>query len=132
MEFDAISLAELYRRRYDVEFDIRDVKVTMDAENLRRKSVSMVKKELAASVIAYNLVIQFRRDAAKLVRVEPRRLSFTGVWVQFQTKLLGKSFDDYESWLSSYIRALIAASKEKHCNRSKPRKVAASGPQSPK
>ncbi len=28
MEFDAISLAELYRRRYDIEFDIRELSLT--------------------------------------------------------------------------------------------------------
>jgi hypothetical protein len=37
----AIPAAELYSHRYDVEFDIRDVKVTMDTENVRGKSVEM-------------------------------------------------------------------------------------------
>src|SRR5690606_8309417 len=53
-----------YRRRYDVEHDIRDVKVTLETENIRAKSVAMVKKELLTSIVAYNLVIQFRRQAA--------------------------------------------------------------------
>ena len=34
IETDAISVGQLYRRRYDVEFDIRDLKVTMDTENI--------------------------------------------------------------------------------------------------
>ncbi len=46
LEIDATSAAELYSRRYDVEFDIRDLKVTMDAENILAQSVVMVKKEL--------------------------------------------------------------------------------------
>ena len=64
LEIDATSAAELYSRRYDVEFDIRDLKVTMDAENILAQSVVMVKKELMTSVVAYNLIAQFRRQAA--------------------------------------------------------------------
>ena len=38
VEANAASLGELYLRRYDVEFDIRDLKVTMDTENLRARN----------------------------------------------------------------------------------------------
>ena len=50
----------------------------------------MVKKELLTSLVAYNLVIQFRRQAAKLADAAPRRLSFTGVWNRFERFLLTK------------------------------------------
>jgi hypothetical protein len=56
---------EFYARRYDVEHDIRDVKVTLDTENIRGKSESMVKKELLTPIVAYNLVIQFRRQTGR-------------------------------------------------------------------
>ena len=46
---------EFYERRYDVEHDIRDIKVTLDTENIRAQSVSMVRKELLTSIVAYNL-----------------------------------------------------------------------------
>ncbi|MFO1064332.1 MAG: hypothetical protein U0892_10760 [Pirellulales bacterium] len=58
--------------RYDVEFDIRDVKVTLETERIRAKSVDMMMKELLASIIAYNLVVQFRRQAAKIAGVPVR------------------------------------------------------------
>lgn len=70
---------EFYSYRYDVEHDIRDIKVVLDTENIRAKSVDMFKKELLTSIVAYNLVVQFRRQAAKLANLPPRRLSFTGV-----------------------------------------------------
>ncbi len=88
LQIDATSAAELYSRRYDVEFDIRDLKVTMDAENILAHSVVMVKKELLTSVVAFNLIAQFRRQAAKLVGIQPRRLSFKGVWLSFRDHLL--------------------------------------------
>jgi hypothetical protein len=121
MEFDAYCMAELYRRRYDVEFDIRDVKVTMDTENIRAKSVDMVMKELLGSVIAYNLVMQFRPGAAKQANVPPRRLSFSGVWLSFQDHLLRKSYDTFEQWQAAFTAALISASKRKLPNRKAPR-----------
>ncbi len=124
LEFGALSAAELYNRRYDVEFDIRDLKVTMDAENIRAKSVEMFKKELYTSVVAYNLVAQFRRQAAILARVKPRRLSFKGVWTTMKYRLLLQPACSLEEWLERYAEALGHASKKKHPNRKKPRSYA--------
>lgn len=121
LEIDATSAAELYSRRYDVEFDIRDLKVTMDAENILAQSVVMVKKELMTSVVAYNLIAQFRRQAAKLARVQPRRLSFKGVWLSFRDHLLLKEPENLSDWQDLYVVALISAGKRKLPNRSKPR-----------
>lgn len=121
LEVDASSQATLYLRRYDVEFDIRDLKVTMDTENLRAKSVDTVMKELMASVVAYNLVAQLRRQAAKLARVEPRRLSFSGVWLTFKHQLLYKEYSSYEEWQFAFQRALISAGDHKLPNRSRAR-----------
>jgi hypothetical protein len=72
----------------DVEHDIRDFKVSMALETIRCRSDEMVKKELSTSVVAYNLVVQFRRQAAQLAQLPPRRLSFKDVWYTFQPFLL--------------------------------------------
>ena len=121
LELDAPAASELYCRRYDVEFDIRDLKVTMDAENIRAKSVEMFKKELYTSVVAYNLVAQFRRQAAQLAQVKPRRLSFKGVWTTMVNRLLLKPACGLEEWLDRYADALYHAAKRKHPNRKEPR-----------
>ena len=101
---------EYYARRYDVEHDIRDVKVTLklNTENIRAKSVEMVKKELLTSLVAYNLVVQFRRQAAKLAHVAPRRLSFTGVWNTFDSFLLTQPPCSAPEWTARYEAALRA------------------------
>lgn len=112
---------ELYLRRYDVEFDIRDVKVTMDTENIRAKSASMVMKELLTSIVAFNMVAQFRRQAARLAQVEPRALSFTGVWTSFQYGLLLKEPATQDQWHANYVKALISASRRLLPKRTKPR-----------
>lgn len=121
LEIDATSAGDLYQYRYNVEFDIRDIKVTMDAENIHAKSVEMVKKELFTSIIAFNLVMQFRRQAAKLATTEPRRLSFKGVWTSFRDRLLLKEPENLSQWQDLYAAALVSAVKRKLPNRSKPR-----------
>jgi len=121
LDFDAISAAGLYSHRYEIEFDIRDLKVTMDAENLRARSVEMALKELMTSVIAFNLTMQFRRQAAKLAGVQPRRLSFKSCWVIFQDHLLLGNEEDSEGWQIRFTRALALAGQKRLPQRSKPR-----------
>lgn len=103
----------LYLRRYDVEHDIRDVKITLNTERIRARSQAMFEKELLTSLVAYNLVIQFRREAAAKANVPPRRLSFTGVWNTFQSFLLNLSPSATGAdWEARYERALEIASKD--------------------
>lgn len=111
LPYDAWTMAELYRHRYDGEFDIRDVKVTMDVENMRARQYDTIMKELYGSVMAYNLVVQFRRSAAKLRGISPRRLSFSDTWLDFQHGLLRKTAADLDQWQELYQKALVCASK---------------------
>ena len=103
----------LYLRRYDIEHDIRDVKVTLNTERIRAQSREMFLKELLTSLVAYNLVIQFRREAAAQAQVRPRQLSFTGVWNTFQSFFLKLSpANTPAEWQARYNRALDIASRE--------------------
>lgn len=113
----ANELADLYQKRYDVEVDIRNIKVVLDTENIRARSVSMFHKELALSMVAYNLVIQFRRQAAQLIDEPPRRMSFKRIWTTFRTFLLSKIFTKPDEWREAYQRALHYATRDKLPNR---------------
>lgn len=121
LEITAKDAAELYSHRYKIEFDIRDLKVTMDTENIRARSLEMVKKELLASVVAFNLTMQFRRQAAKLASVEPRRLSFTSCWIVFQHHLMLGQEESFEGWQARFTRALIIAGQKRLPQRKSPR-----------
>lgn len=126
---------EIYRMRYDVEHDIRDVKVSLDTESIRAKSVAMVQKELLTSIVAYNLVMQFRRQAATIAKLPPRRLSFTGVWNTFESFLLHQPPCTAAEWLQRYDGALQIAARDKLPNRpgrSYPRKAHPRRPKSTK
>jgi hypothetical protein len=117
LRVDSDTAAEHYKRRYDVEHDIRDMKVTLEIEKIRAKSDEMVRKELLCSIVAYNLVLELRREAAKVANVEPRRLSFTGVWNTMQSYLLYQSPCSAEEWRARYSRALRSAANAKLPNR---------------
>ena len=47
-------------------------------EMLRTQSPAMVRKEVAIHLLAYNLIRGIMAEAARVVEVKPRRLSFTG------------------------------------------------------
>ena len=78
-------------------------------------------KELLGSVIAYHLVAQFRRQAAKLAKITPRRLSFKGVWLSFTCHRLYAWAEALAEWEKIYTTALISASRRRLPNRPKPR-----------
>jgi hypothetical protein len=90
----AEALADLYERRTDVEIDIRNLKVVLGTETIRAQSREMFLKELLTSHVAYNLVIQFRRQAAALATLPPRRLSFKRIWTTFRVFLLSSLIRD--------------------------------------
>lgn len=76
--YPAGELGALFRRRWDAELDLRSLKTHMHMEMLRTKSPEMVRKEVAAHLLAYNLIRGVMAEAARRRRIEPRRLSFKG------------------------------------------------------
>lgn len=75
--FSMDDLAALYRQRWAVELDIRSIKVTMGMDALRCKTPELVRKEIWACLLAYNLIRQKMCQSAKEQEVSPRSLSFT-------------------------------------------------------
>jgi len=109
---DAWTLSNLFERRYDVEVDIRNFKVVLNAENIRAKSVDTFTKELYTSVVAYNLTSQLRREAAKQRGKHPREMSFKRTWTTFQTFLLRHMHSEASQWREAFSRALGYAMKD--------------------
>src|SRR3954447_2097807 len=72
------ELAELYRARWHAELDLRSLKAGMQMGELRGKTPEMVRKEVWAHVLAYNLVRTVMAQAAARHDLPPRSISFTG------------------------------------------------------
>lgn len=76
--YPAHAFAELYRRRWMVEVYFRDIKISLGMDVLRCKTPTMIHKELAMHVIAYNLVRATMLQAAVWGGHEPEQISFKG------------------------------------------------------
>lgn len=76
-EYPVAELAELYRRRWEVELHIRSLKTHMQMEHLRCKCPQMVRKEIYCHLIGYNLIRAAMIASALRYKWKPTRLSFT-------------------------------------------------------
>jgi hypothetical protein len=76
--FPTRELAALYRARWHAELDLRSIKQGLQMDVLRCKTPAMVRKELWAHLLVYNLVRATMAQAALQHHVLPRTLSFEG------------------------------------------------------
>jgi putative transposase len=76
--YPAKELGGLFRQRWHAELDLRSLKTHMHMEMLRTRTPELVRKEVAAHLLAYNLVRGVMAAAARGEEIPPRRLSFTG------------------------------------------------------
>src|SRR5262245_59862565 len=75
---DGGQIGELYERRWQGEVDVRSIKSTMTMDILRCKTPEMVRKEIWAHLLAYNLLRTVMAVAADDSGTEPRCVSFKG------------------------------------------------------
>jgi hypothetical protein len=82
-------LKVLYRSRWNVELDLRNIKTTLRMETLRCKTPEMAIKELWVYLLAYNLIRLLMAQAALLADQIPRQLSFkhtVQIWIAWQQR----------------------------------------------
>jgi hypothetical protein len=81
---DKAALRTLYRSRWHVELDLRNIKTTLGMERLSCQTPQMVIKEIWVYLLAYNLIRLMMAQAASLVGRVPRQLSFkhaVQIWI---------------------------------------------------
>ena len=76
--YPAERIAQLYRRRWDMELCFRDLKTTMGMEELRCRTPAMAHKELLAFLVAHNFMRCLIAQAASAHQVCRTRISFKG------------------------------------------------------
>jgi len=114
------ELAELYRLRWQVELDLRSIKSAMQMDELRGKTPEMVRKEVWAHVLAYNLVRTVMAQAAAGHDIPPRSISFTGAMqtlVAFQPLLGLEPARDAAGWRVLYHQLLGAIATHRVADR---------------
>jgi hypothetical protein len=83
------ALKVLYRNRWNVELDLRNIKTTLGMEQLRCKTPEMAMKELWVYLLAYNMIRLLMAQAALLADQIPRQLSFkhtVQIWLSWQQR----------------------------------------------
>ena len=91
------ALKNLYRSRWNVELDLRNIKTTLGLETLSCKTPQMVEKELWVYLLAYNLIRLLMAQAALLADRSPRELSFKHtlqLWLMWARSDSGTACDD--------------------------------------
>lgn len=77
-KYSVEDLAELYYERWNIEVDLRTIKVELSMNVLRCKTPDMVEKEVWMHMLVYNLVRTLMSKAAARSGTAPRKLSFKG------------------------------------------------------
>lgn len=74
----ADEIAELYRRRWQAELQLRSVKVVLQMDHLRCKTPHRIRNEFYMHLLAYNLLRRVMALAAIEAGVPPWQISFKG------------------------------------------------------
>ena len=127
-QFPATDLAELYRRRWNVELFFRHIKTSMHMEILRCKTPPMIRRELHMHMIAYNLIRALMQQAASTHGAPVYRISFKGTcdtlrqWAP-HLALLAASPSAYRRLFNAMLQVLATDIVPLRPNRSEPRAV---------
>ena len=109
VSIDGGQFGELYERRWSGEVDIRSIKSTMKMDVLRCKTPEMLRKEIWAHVLAYNLLRTVMAVAASENGIEPREASFKGakqVVTAFAPKLEAARPEDRARLIDAMLKAI--------------------------
>ena len=76
-QYSVTDISDLYRLRWDAEINLRSLKTMMNMDVLRCLTPEMVRKEIWAHLLAYNLIRTVIAQAAAKHGKHPRQISFT-------------------------------------------------------
>jgi putative transposase len=77
-EYPADAIAELYRRRWQAELNLRSLKTVMQMDHLRCKTPHRVRNEFFMHLVGYNLIRRVMALAAMESGTSPWQVSFKG------------------------------------------------------
>jgi hypothetical protein len=90
------ELKALYRERWHIEMDLRNIKTTLGMEMMSCRTPAMVQKEIWVYLLGYNLIRLLMAQAATLADILPRQLSFKHtlrIWIAWRQNSDG-GYDD--------------------------------------
>jgi hypothetical protein len=107
-QYSKEDIAELYGHRWRVELNIRDIKQTLKMDVLRGKTPEMLRREIWAHLLAYNLVRQVMAQAAIQKGLSPRGISFAGAKQTMDAFRVALQTSEGELW-RCLVKAVLVA-----------------------
>lgn len=108
-QYSAKSIAELFRRRWQAELNLRSLKSVLQMDHLRCKAPQRVRNEFYMHLLAYNLIRRTIAIAADNAQIEPWTLSFKGA-LQIMNHLLPVLHTTIaaDNWCTDLLNAIAA------------------------
>jgi hypothetical protein len=116
----------LYRRRWEAELHLRALKQTLQMDILRGKSPALVRKELWAHLLIYNLIRTLMSRAAQAHGLEPWQISFKGTLQTlnaFGGVLAHGTMPDADASYQAFLKAVAGHRVGNRPDRYEPRKL---------
>lgn len=117
------ELKALYQQRWNVELDLRNIKITLGMDILSCKTPDMVEKEIWIYLLAHNLIRMTMVQAASLSDRLPRQLSFKHSLQLWRVRRQQSgNLDDHES-LQILLRLIVENTVGHRPGRVEPRAI---------
>jgi hypothetical protein len=97
-KYSQASIATKFTSRWDIEIEIREVKVIMEMEFLRGKTEDMIDKEINVSFAMYNIIREIISKSAEKGAFSPEEIIFQTMLKSNQTILVDKKGRVYSRW----------------------------------
>jgi hypothetical protein len=106
-KYSAAAIAQLYRRRWQAELNLRSLKIVLQMDHLRCKTPHRIRNEFNMHLLAYNLIRKLMATAATKAGVEPWTVSFKGT-MQTMDKLLPLLYTNIaiDDWCDALLVAI--------------------------
>jgi hypothetical protein len=123
--FSKEDIAALYRQRWHAELDLRSIKAVMQMDVLRCRTPAMVRKEIWAHCLAYNLLRSLMCAAADEHGLTVREISFKGtlqLLTAFYHAIVTSAGVELQSLCTTLLKAIPQHRVGHRPNRYEPRK----------
>jgi len=124
--YPAREIAELYMRRWRIETLFRELKIGLGVDIMRSETPDGVRKEVAARLIAANVVHSIMLEAAEAHDVDPLRISFTATvrtLLSFAASMATASVFRLPLVYAAMIREVASCCVPERPNRNEPRVI---------
>jgi hypothetical protein len=120
------EIADMFLKRWNIELDLRAMKIEMQMDVLRCQTPDMVEKEIWMHALAYNLIRGVIAAAAEEHDKQPRHLSFKGALQaveSFREEMGGANMETRTQLISVMLKTIASNIVGDRPNRAEPRAI---------